>query len=300
MGGRMLLRGVFFLMSAELCFALTTVFAKFVNSISSIPAVEITFFRFFFGVFLALAYMLKSKTSFVPNRWDLVFWRGLFNTLAVIFLFMSVERTTLTNANMLNLTYPAFLFLVAPFINGEKRFSLMMFGFLALTMTGISLIIHPDFHRVRMGDVYGLLSGIMGAFGVATLRKAREHDSSAIILLYLMATGLVINFAVMEPVFVMPHGKAALYVAISALLGVLGQALLTYGYIYISAMGGGLVSSSRIVFATLLGMLCFNEALTVRIAIGGGCIATSIIGVALWMRAPEKMESAEVVQPAGK
>ena len=59
-----------------------------------------------------------------------------------------------------------------------------------------------------------------------------------------MATGVVINFVVMAPVFVMPHGKAALYIAISALLGVLGQALLTYGYIHISATGGGLVSSS--------------------------------------------------------
>lgn len=279
-------------MSAELCFTLATVFVKLVTSTSPIPAVEITFFRFFFGVFLAFFYILKSKASLKPNRWDLVFWRGFFNTVAVILFFLSVQHTTVTNANMLNMTYPAFLFLVAPFINGEKRFSPLMFGYLTLTMTGIVLVIHPDFHKIRAGDVYGLLSGIVAAFGVATLRKAREHDSSAIILLYLMSIGTLINLMVMLPVFQVPTGMIAVYVAISALLGVLGQALMTYGYIHISATGGGLVSSSRILFAAAMGVFFFNEALTPRIILGGCCIAASIIGVTWLMRAPAEMESA--------
>ena len=287
----MLFRGVLFLMSAELCFVLATVFVKLVTSTSVIPAVEITFFRFFFGVFLALFYIMKTKGSFTPKRWDLVFWRGLFNTVAVILFFMSVEHTTVTNANMLNMTYPAFLFLVAPFINQEKSFAPMMFVYLGLTMVGITLVVHPDFQKIRSGDVYGLLSGIVAAFGVATLRKAREHDSSAIILLYLMAIGTVINLAVMLPVYQAPHGRIAVYVTISALLGVLGQALLTYGYIHISATGGGLVSSSRILFATVMGLFFFNESLTPGIVIGGACIAASIIGVTLLKRTPAELES---------
>ena len=70
----------------------------------------------------------------------------------------------------------------------------------------------------------------------------------------------------------------------SALMGVLGQVFITSGYRYISARAGGMVSSSNIVFATVLGMLFFNEALTWNILIGGLCIAASVIGVALVMR----------------
>lgn len=275
------------LMGGELCFALSTVFTKYVTSTSPIPAVETTFFRFFFGFWLALFYILHTKGSFKAARWDLVFWRGLLNTIAVILFFMSVEHTTVTNANMLNMTYPAFLFLTAPFINKEKS-SPGMLVFLVLTMVGIFLVIRPDFHHVRVGDLYGLLSGIVAAFGVAVLRKAREFDSAATILFYLMGLGTILNFLVMLPVFVMPYGMPAVHLVISALFGVLGQSLMTSGYLHVSARGGGLVSSSRIFFAAVLGIVLFHEVLTPRIALGGSCILASIVGVTLLMREENK------------
>lgn len=286
-----MLKGVLLLMAGELCFALSTVFAKYVTSSSPIPAVEVTFFRFIFGFFLSLFYLIQWKGSFRAARWDLVFWRGLLNTVSVILFFMSVQHTTVTNANMLNMTYPAFLFLVAPIINKEKS-TPPMFIFLALTMIGITLVVHPDFSHVRVGDVYGLLSGILAAFGVATLRKAREFDSAGTILFYLMCLGTVLNFAIMMPVFQMPHGMPAVHLVISALIGVLGQAFMTSGYLYLSARGGGLVSSSRILFAAIFGTILFNEVLTLRIILGGLCILGSILGVTLLMR--EEPQKADV------
>ena len=47
-------KGVLFLLLAEFCFAAATVFAKFITNSSAIPAIEITFFRFFIGFFMSL------------------------------------------------------------------------------------------------------------------------------------------------------------------------------------------------------------------------------------------------------
>ena len=190
-------------------------FAKLVTAHSNVPAIEMTFFRFLFGSVIAFLFIIKEKSPIAPKRWrSLVIWRGVFNGTAVILFFLGVQHTTITNANILNMTYPAFLFITAAWINREKSHP-VMFIFLALTLTGITLVIHPDFHHIRIGDVYSLLSGVVTAFGVSTLRKARQFDSTASILFYMMSVGCIINLILVLPVFVIPHGLNLVFVLLS-------------------------------------------------------------------------------------
>jgi len=273
-------KGIIFLVLAELCFSSATVFAKFAYNLSGIPGIESTFFRFFFGVIVAFVYLKKEKISFRPVKLNLVVWRGVLNSVAVIFFFMAVQYTTITNANMLNMTYPAFIFLVAPFINKEKT-SPVFIVFLIMTMIGIFLVINPDFNKINIGDIFGLLSGIIAAFGVSTLREASKFDSTFSILFYLMGIGTIINLVFLIPVFVVPKGISLVYVLSSGIIGVIGQVFITRGYKYISAKSGALVSSSRIIFAVILGFCFFAEVLSIRILIGGILILTSIICITI-------------------
>jgi drug/metabolite transporter (DMT)-like permease len=271
-------RGIIFLMLAELCFAGATVFVKLATTGTEIPAIEASFFRFFLGFFITGFAMFKSKLSFKPNKTRLVIWRAILNTIALIFFFLSVKHTTLTNSNMLNMTYPAFIFLFTPFITKEK-ITLMQGFYLGLTMFGIYLVIHPDFANVNIGDWYGLLSGITAALAIMTLRMAREYDSTTLILFYLMAIGFVLNGALLIPVFILPNQKQFIEIIISALLGFAGQAFITSGYRYIEAAKGSIVSSSRIIFSVVLGILIFSESISLRWIAGGSFILISLIGV---------------------
>lgn len=265
-------------MLAELCFAGATVFVKFATTGTDIPAIEASFFRFFLGFFITGYAMFRSKISFKPNKTNLVIWRAVLNTIALIFFFLSVKHTTLTNSNMLNMTYPVFIFLFTPFITKE-RITLQKGFYLFLTMLGIYLIIHPDFSKVNIGDWYGLLSGIAAALAVMTLRMAREYDSTTLILFYLMAIGFVINGALLLPIFVVPNQIQLIELIISALLGFAGQVFITSGYKFIEASRGSLVSSSRIIFSVVLGMAIFSESITLRWLIGGTFILFSLLGV---------------------
>ncbi len=112
-------KGIFLLLLAEFTFALSTVFGKMVTNNSAIGGIEITFVRFAIGTLVAGLYMVFTHKSFRPNNLRHVVLRAVFNVTAVMLFFAGLERTTVTNANMLNMTYPAFVFLVAPFINGE-------------------------------------------------------------------------------------------------------------------------------------------------------------------------------------
>jgi drug/metabolite transporter (DMT)-like permease len=286
-------RGIYLLILAEFCFALATVFAKFVTNNSDIPAVEITFCRVILGVILATLYMLKTKTSFIPKRMPLVVLRAILSFSALITFFYSVEHSSVTNANMLNMTYPVFIFLVAPLFKLEKLHKIS-FLFLVIAMAGIYLVIFPDFSNINKGDVIGLLSGVFAAFAIITLSIAREHDSTVLIVFYLMAIGTVCNAFMMIPVFVMPDLRDLPFLIASGLVGVLGQVLLTMGYKNVSAKAGSMVSSSRIIFAAAMGFFLFSEALSARILAGGFMIMVAIIGIsALRNRTMEKVTSEE-------
>lgn len=281
------LRGIFLLVAAEFCFAIATVFAKYATTNTNIPALEATFLRFFLGFIVTSAYVFKSGISLKPNNTKLVIARAVLNTGAVVFFFLSVKYTTITNANMLNMTYPVFIFLFAPLLIKEK-ITKKQLAFLVLTMIGIGLIVHPDFHTTNIGDFYGLLSGIIGALAIITLRKARECDSTTIIIFYLMAIGMVLNGIMLIPVFVMPTNMQLLQLSISGLLGFAGQSFLTAGYKYMKAGEGSLVSASRIVFAFFLGSLLFAESITLGLIFGALLIVISLLGISLEQLKKEK------------
>jgi len=273
-------RGIFLLILAEFCFASATVFAKFVTNSSDIPAIEITFCRVFLGVIMATVYMLRTGTSFRPNKVFLVVARAILSFSALVAFFYSVQHTSVTNANMLNMTYPVFIFLVAPLFRLE-RMHRISFLFLAIAMIGIYLVIFPDFTNINKGDMIGLLSGIFAAFAIITLSVAREHDSTVLIVFYLMAIGTVCNVFMMAPFFVMPRPSDLPALLASGFIGVLGQVFLTMGYKNVSAKAGSMVSSSRILFATMLGYFFFSDPLSFRIITGGLMIIAAIIGINL-------------------
>ena len=271
-------KAVFSILLAEFCFAAATVFAKFITKSSDIPAIEITFFRFFIGVIFSYGYILRHKISLRPQRWSLVIWRAVLSTVALIMFFYSVQFTSITNANMLNMTYPVFIFIVAPLF-WKQKVKVLALLYLAVTMTGIYLVIRPDFSSVNPGDLWGLLSGILAAFAVITLSIARESESTVIVVFYLMAIGFLSNGLIMIPVFQLPEGIEYFNLIASGAFGVLGQVLLAMGYKSVHAKTGSMISSSRIVFATALGFFIFSEPLTLSIVIGGIMIVGSIVGV---------------------
>jgi len=271
-------RGIILLLIAECCFAAATVFAKFVTNHADIPATELTFFRVTIGVLITGLYMIKTGTSFIPNKFFWVIIRAIFSFTALITFFYAVKFSSITNANMLNMTYPVFIFLLAPVFRLE-RIKGAALVFLIMAVIGIYLIVFPDFSNINKGDVVGLISGITGAVAIIALSKARHYDSTVLIVFYLMAIGSFINTIMVIPVFVMPGLRDLAILLISGIIGVTGQLLLTSGYKYITARTGSMVSSSRIVFAAIFGFIFFSEPMTLKIVSGGILIIMAIVGI---------------------
>jgi len=277
-----MIRGFILLLMSAFTFALSTVFAKLITDMSNVHAIELTFFRFSCGLLMVSAYIIFKKKSIRPNNKKYILMRSFFNTIAVIFFFLGVQHTTVSKSNLINMTYPVFVFLITPFLNKEKT-SATHYLYLMLTMAGLYFVVIPNtgfFNTdINMGDLYALLSGIGAGFAITSLREARKYDSSHTILFYLMLIGTVINLIIVIPYFILPEGLVLFYVIMTTVCALTGQVCITIGYKYIKASAGSLVSSSRILFGIIFGVSLFSDPLTLRIASGGILIIISLVGV---------------------
>lgn len=245
--------------------------------------------RFAIGFILTAAWALAKRVDLRPNNIGLVIWRGVLNTVAVSLFYCAVQFTTVTNTNLLNLSYPAWIFLASPLVNREK--SPWYYGlFLLLTLVGAFLIVvpaatHGDWMRFftqgfNLGDLLALASGIVAAFGISVLREARKHDGTITVIFWLFGIGTLSILVPALLVWKTPTDAWAWACLLGAgLCGYVGQLLITHGYRWVSATQGSLLSSSGILISALLGIAIFAEPLSWAVVAGGLCILVSLVGV---------------------
>jgi len=271
-------KGLIYILISAFSFAVATAFAKYITAYSFITAIEVTFFRFFMGFLLAIYLLKKDKISLRPHKTRYIVGRAIFNVFAVVLFYIGIENTTLTNANMLNMTYPVFVFLVVPIINKEsiqKSFYL----YLILTLIAVVLIALPDFSSIKKGDLFAFGSAIVAGFAISNLREARKYDDSGLILFYMMGFGTILTFLATLPVLVLPDFKFLALLLVSGFFSVLGQYTLTLGYGGVDAAPGSIASATRIIWAIFIGVVFFNDKIGLRSLIGICFILFAIIGL---------------------
>jgi drug/metabolite transporter (DMT)-like permease len=269
----------FILLLSSLCFSLATVFAKYAhNACPELSAFQVSFFRFVIGSLFMAVFIRVMKKPIRPNRRSFVIWRGLLNTGAVLTLYVGLRHTTITKANMLNWTFPVFVFLFSPFVNRERP-GLGKYFFLGLTMFGMYWVISPDFSSVNLGDLSALASGVLGGAAVSVLRESRKYDDSYVVLFYLMIIGFILNGLLAIPFFIVPPPRVFMLMTVSAICGFLGQITITTASKHFEAASGSILMASGILFAGFLGTLLFGDPVTVKILAGGSLILLSLAGV---------------------
>jgi drug/metabolite transporter (DMT)-like permease len=273
-------KGILYILIAEFTFAGSSVFAKYALEDSDISGLQVTFFRFLIGALVSTVVMVRRGESFVPVSPQMTAWRAIFNTISAMLFFYSLKYTTVTNANMLGMTYPLWVVLFAPIFLDEK-FEWKNVGFVILAIAGVYLVVHPDFGTFNYGDICAFGAGITSSIAILALRQARKFDSTYLIIFYLMTFGLVVNSLMVYPVWVNPSFEKWVLIIVAAFLGFIAQLFITQGYRFIDATRGSLVSSSRILMASAMGIMFFSDHFTLQLVAGAVLILASQYGMIL-------------------
>ncbi len=150
-------------------FYLATIIVKYssINGINIDPAFFV-FSRFLVGFISILIVMMftQNKIKVVKKRY--LIGRTVFNCIAVYCFFMGVDLTSVSQANILNMTYPIFIAVFSWIFLKEQRDALAVF-IVILAFIGVWLILEPSKMTFNVNSLWGLASGVSAAIAIIYL-----------------------------------------------------------------------------------------------------------------------------------
>jgi drug/metabolite transporter (DMT)-like permease len=267
---------------SSLSYAFMTLFAKLATE--HISSSEVTFMRLLMGVLVTLVIACTTNVELITKNTRMLVIRGFFGGLAVLLFFLAIEKGTITNSVVLQNTYPIFAAIIAIYALKEKL-NTKLVACLAVTFLGILLLTRPNFGNIRIGDVFALASGLLGAFAITAVRTLRKQDESVwTIFFYFCIFGAIISLFLAVPNWKWPSPNEWLLIAATAILGLSGQVTMTAAYKYCTTTIGGILSMSTGVFSFILGVFFLGEnfilidVLAVFLIITGNVLVVADVG----------------------
>jgi len=115
----------------------------------------------------------------------------------------------------------------------------------------------------------------MASLAMIYLNLSRRYHDSKTILFFMFGLGALLVFSLFNEDIFWPDSTAFFFLFTCSAVGVIGQYLLTYGFLYVTAVEGSIISSSRIIIAAIFGPLLVGDPALTLI---GWCGALLIFG----------------------
>ena len=210
------------------------------------------FSRFILGFFTVSSLLLIRGQKVMVKRGHYLIGRALANCVAVFCFFKAVTVTSVAEANILNMTYPLFIALISWTILRQQRDRLSLI-IVCTAFAGVWMILSPEKFSLRVESLWGLCSGISAAVGIIYLNLSRQVHDTQTTLFFLFGIGSVVMMLVFHNRIYWPSFPEFTYLFSCSFVSILGQYLITTGFKYVTAIEGGIISSTRILLAALLG-----------------------------------------------
>jgi len=157
---------------------------------SSIPALEIVFFRNALGVLIILAMLKHTPSQIDTKNLPLLILRGVFGFIAMFLFFYTITVIPLSDAITLNKTSPIFVGLLS-FLVLKESLNLFKITALILGFLGVVLIMKPVGLDYSFSYILGILGGFFAAAAYTTIGKIKHIFDSRVIVLSFMGMGTI-------------------------------------------------------------------------------------------------------------
>ena len=260
-------------------FCLMTIFVKLVAS--ELETIQIVFFR---GVFTLLTtyYLLKKyNASIWGNHRNILFLRGLIGSVALFFVYESLNRLSVPEATVIQYLYPIFTAIFAVFLLNEKL-SINIYLAILFGLIGVYTIFEFPFilskHIIGLDDLVIALVGssLTGASYVLVRKCSKLGESPYTIMFYFPFFSVLLSLPFMFSTWITPSFKAWVYILLIGIFTQLGQLFLTFGYKLLPAGKASSISYIQVPFSIIAGIVIFNDLMTLHFIIGSLIIFISI------------------------
>jgi drug/metabolite transporter (DMT)-like permease len=262
---------------AVFLFGLINVAVKWLAADYSI--VEILFFRNLFALAPSSFLIWRSGglATLRTRRWEMHLLRAVLGATSLGLLFWSFDLMPLADAIAISFATPLVLTALAgPVLNervGLRGWAAVLTGF-----AGVLLVARPTGDVVNVGALAGIVSAVLFAFAMITIRRMSATESSAAITFYYSLicaglAGLVLPFD-----WTAPDGLALLGFAGIGLAGGLGQYFMTRAYALAPASATASVNYTSMIWAIAFGYAIWGELPDLVDLIGITIICLALLG----------------------
>jgi drug/metabolite transporter (DMT)-like permease len=240
------------------------------------PSTTIGFFQFFVALLLTCPWVFKREPALAQpgglqnlktRRLALHLLRSISGLFAHLFFYVAIVYVPLVDANLLLSAAPLWVpLLLLVFLRQTVARALWISTLVGLI--GVGLILHPHLQTLNRGAIYGLVSGILLAIAIITVRVLASTEPPARQLFYYALVSTLICF----PWLV--RNWQPLQVHDVWLLGSVGLLLFAQQFFLVQALryiNAGLLSPMSyftIVFAGVFGWLLWSETPDMRTFLG--------------------------------
>lgn len=275
------------MIAASALFACMGVCVKLGASLFS--AAELVFYRGVIALILLWGFVLVRRLPLATPHWRAHLWRGVAGSVSLVLYFYAISVLPLATAVTLNYTSPLFLALILAFWVGERvRWTL----FLALTLglAGVALLLRPSFEADQwQGGLAALASGAgagIAYFNVRKLGRLGEPEWRTVFYFSLASAMIGMPWLLASQTVHAISGQGALLVLGVGGFGALAQLAMTRAYKRGSTLVSASLAYSTVIFASLFGMLLWDEVLPLSAWIAIGLIVASGLVASAQSRAP--------------
>ncbi len=264
-------------------FATMGVFAKLLGN--QFTGAELSLYRSLIGLAAMGGFVWWKRESLATPFWKGHFWRGLTGTISLIAYFYAMTKLPLATAITLNYTSPLWLTMLSTILLGE-RFRPRLVLAIIVGFIGVALLLRPTFSGDNAhAGLIGLASGFFAACAYVNVKKlgdAGEPEWRVVFFFALAGTiGSALTQGVVEREF---HPLNAANIVMLLCLGVaatVAQLAMTRAYHSGNTLVVGAFAYSTVIFASLAGIVIFDEVLPpiawvgIAIIVVSGLIARS-------------------------
>lgn len=290
-------QGVFWIIMVALISNTNDILMRFLGS--HLPALEVTFFRYFFATLTLLPFMLKGKQAFYTKRPGIHALRALLLFGAMGCWVKGVSMVHLVVASTMALTTNLFVLPMAVIFLKEKvgwqRTLATLLGFLGVFIvvgsTSLSTLIQ-DF-TTNNGALYLMGGAVMFALSDILNKKFVSTESTLSMLFYVALGTALVGFV---PAFYVWQTPTYHELLLLLLLGTGGNLIL---FFLLKAFAATDVSAlapyryTELLTAGLLGFVLFNEVPTLSMLMG----ASIIVPCTFWIATVETRKSKTLIKP---
>ena len=252
-------RGMAWMLVTSVIFVGVTGIVRHLGSDMSAP--QAAFIRYAFGVMLLIPVLARLRArELISPRMVLHAVRGMVHGIGVMLWFYAMARIPIAEVTALAYTAPIFVTIGAALFLGERirarRIAAVLFCF-----AGVLVIVRPGILTVELGTLAQIASAPLFAASMLIAKRMTDTESSTVIvaLMSVFVTLTLLPFALASWRNPSPEELAWLFA--TALLATLGQLTLTQAFRAADITVTQPVSFLQLIWAALLGLYVFGEAI---------------------------------------